>query len=67
MYKFIMNRLKGIFLEVIGSAQAVFVLGRKIFDFILWTQELMHNYHLACWHNQRVDVLSQVQEFQSNK
>jgi hypothetical protein len=45
--KVIVNRLKRIFLEVIGSVQTVFVPGRKIFDSILLTQELMHNYHLA--------------------
>jgi hypothetical protein len=47
IFKVIVNKLKGIFPKVIGHAHAIFVPGRKIFDFILLTQELMHNYHLA--------------------
>ena len=49
MYKYIskviVNRLKGIFSDVIRPAQIVFVPERQISNAILLTQELMHNYH----------------------
>jgi len=42
-----MSRLNGIFLDVIGVSQTTFVLGGKILDAILLTQELIYNYHLV--------------------
>jgi hypothetical protein len=53
MYKYIskviMNRLKEIFLKIIGPTQNAFVLRRQIFDAILLTQKLMLDYHLASY------------------
>jgi len=42
-----MSRLNGIFLDVIGVSQTTFVLGGKILDAILLTQELIYNNHLV--------------------
>ncbi|GKC26645.1 hypothetical protein Tco_1033939, partial [Tanacetum coccineum] len=44
--KIIANRIKGSLAFLISPNQSAFVLGRRISDNILLTQELMHNYHL---------------------
>ncbi|GJV79883.1 hypothetical protein Tco_1515753 [Tanacetum coccineum] len=44
--KIISNRIKGSLKVLVSSNQSAFVLGRRISDNILLTQELMHNYHL---------------------
>ncbi|GJS45093.1 protein LAZ1 [Tanacetum coccineum] len=44
--KIISNRIKGSLNALISLKQSAFVLGRRISDNILLTQELMHNYHL---------------------
>ncbi|GKD89732.1 putative RNA-directed DNA polymerase, eukaryota, reverse transcriptase zinc-binding domain protein, partial [Tanacetum coccineum] len=44
--KIISNRMKESLSELISLNQSAFVLGRRIADNILLTQELMHNYHL---------------------
>ncbi|GJT17758.1 hypothetical protein Tco_0876464 [Tanacetum coccineum] len=44
--KILTNRIIGGIKEVVSENQSAFVLGRRISDNILITQELMHNYHL---------------------
>ncbi|GJR71446.1 hypothetical protein Tco_0083811 [Tanacetum coccineum] len=44
--KIISNRIKGSLKVLVSSNQSAFMLGRRISDNILLTQELMHNYHL---------------------
>ncbi|XP_031255913.1 uncharacterized protein LOC116113894 [Pistacia vera] len=45
--KVIMNRFKVVLPNIIGVSQSAFVLGRRISDNILLTQELLRNYHLG--------------------
>ncbi|XP_035840389.1 uncharacterized protein LOC118487554 [Helianthus annuus] len=40
------DRIKGILGSLVDINQSAFILGRKISDNILLTQELMHNYHV---------------------
>nr|GEX37625.1 putative RNA-directed DNA polymerase, eukaryota, reverse transcriptase zinc-binding domain protein [Tanacetum cinerariifolium] len=44
--RIISNRMKGSLADLVSLNQSTFVLGRRIYDNILLTQELMHNYHL---------------------
>ncbi|GKA67296.1 putative RNA-directed DNA polymerase, eukaryota, reverse transcriptase zinc-binding domain protein [Tanacetum coccineum] len=44
--KILTNRIIEGIKEVVSENQSAFVPGRRIFDNILFTQELMHNYHL---------------------
>ncbi|GJU34638.1 uncharacterized protein Tco_1182992 [Tanacetum coccineum] len=44
--KIISNRIKDSLTDLVNINQSAFVLGRRISDNILLTQELMHNYHL---------------------
>ncbi|GJY12395.1 hypothetical protein Tco_0381704 [Tanacetum coccineum] len=44
--KIISNRIKGSLNALISPNKSAFVSGRRISDNILFTQELMHNYHL---------------------
>ncbi|GJR54457.1 hypothetical protein Tco_1404978 [Tanacetum coccineum] len=44
--KIFSNRIKGSLKMLISPNQSAFVSGRRISDNILFTQELMHNYHL---------------------
>ncbi|GJX82267.1 hypothetical protein Tco_0331748 [Tanacetum coccineum] len=44
--KILTNRIIDGIKEVVSENQSAFVLGRRILDNILITQELMHNYHL---------------------
>ncbi|XP_031287107.1 uncharacterized protein LOC116145808 [Pistacia vera] len=43
----IVNRFKVVLPDIIGVSQSAFVLGRRISDNILLTQELLRNYHLG--------------------
>lgn len=44
--KIIVGRLKAALTDVISPSQSAFIPGRQISDEILFTQNLMHNYHL---------------------
>ncbi|GJU32427.1 RNA-directed DNA polymerase, eukaryota, reverse transcriptase zinc-binding domain protein [Tanacetum coccineum] len=44
--KILSNRLKDSLKDLVSPNQSAFVPGRRIYDNILLTQEIMHNYHL---------------------
>ena len=44
--KILATRIKGVLLELIDKSQTAFIQGRRIFDNVLISQELLRNYHL---------------------